>query len=43
MGKCLGSEVLALQQQLKVKDDMLEEKDKEMSSLNDASIAIAQG
>ena len=35
MGNCFGSEVLALQQQLKVKDDMLEDKDKEISSMKD--------
>ena len=39
MGNCFGSEVLALQQQLKVKDDLLEEKDKDISSMKDALMA----
>ena len=39
MGNCFGSEMLALQQKLKVKDDQLEEKDKEISSMKDALMA----
>ena len=40
MGNCFGSEVPALQQQMKVKDDMLEEKDKDISSMKDALMAM---
>ena len=39
MGNCFGSEVLALQQQLKVKDDLLEDKDKEIYSMKDTLLA----
>ena len=36
MGNCFGSKVLDLKQQLKVKNDLLEEKDKKIYSMKDA-------